>query len=105
MFNLRKSKKEGAVDCALENPSVFTPTVDEELGSRKNCTYVQGFLDLHVKSLAIYVWRLPMCRSAQNDRYAAQTNLTPDPTLTLTLTPTQPSGGLSVCSRGRQGLY
>ena len=24
-------KKEGAVDCALENPSVFTPTVDEEL--------------------------------------------------------------------------
>ena len=24
-------KKEGTVDCAMENPSVFTPTVDEEL--------------------------------------------------------------------------
>ena len=59
--------------------------------------------------LATHVWRLPMCRSAQNDGYAAQTNPTPDPTLTLTLTltltPTQPFGGLSVCSRGRQGLY
>ena len=29
MFNLRKRKKEGAIDCALENPSVFPPTVDE----------------------------------------------------------------------------
>ena len=50
-----------------------------------------------------------MSRSAQNDGYAAQTNPTPDTiltlTLTLTLTPTQPFGGLSVCSRGRQGLY
>ena len=26
-----EGKKEGAVDCALENPSVFTPTVNEEL--------------------------------------------------------------------------
>ena len=30
-----EEQKEGAVDCALENPSVFTPTVDEELGSRE----------------------------------------------------------------------
>ena len=41
----------------------------------------------------------------------AQTNPTPDLTLTLTLTltptltPTQPFGGLEVCSRGRQGQY
>ena len=26
-----EEKNEGAVDCASENPSVFTPTVDEEL--------------------------------------------------------------------------
>ena len=26
-----EGKREGAVDCALENPSVFTSTVDEEL--------------------------------------------------------------------------
>ena len=26
-----EEKKEAAVDCALENPSVFTTTVDEEL--------------------------------------------------------------------------
>ena len=44
------------------------------------------FLDLRVKSLGIYVWRLPMCRSAQNDICCAQTNPTPDLTLTLTLT-------------------
>ena len=48
-------------------------------------------------------------RSARNDGYAAQTNPIPDPTLTLTLTltltPTQPFGRLSVCPRGRQGLY
>ena len=44
-----------------------------------------------------------MSRSAQNDGYAAQTNPIPDPTLTLTLP--QPFGGLSVFSRGRQGLY
>ena len=31
-FIFTEGKKEGAVDCALENPSVFTPTaVDEEL--------------------------------------------------------------------------
>ena len=41
----------------------------------------------------------------------AQTNPTPDLTLTLTLTltptltPTQPFGGLEVCSRDRQGQY
>ena len=44
------------------------------------------FLYLHVNSIAIYVWRLPMSRFAQNDGYAAQTNQTPDPTLTLTPT-------------------
>ena len=26
-----EEKKKGAVDCAFENPSVFTPTVNEEL--------------------------------------------------------------------------
>ena len=35
MFYFSEGNKEGAVDCALENPSVFTPTavttVDEEL--------------------------------------------------------------------------
>ena len=30
-FLFTEEKKEGAVDCAFENPSVFTPTVDEEL--------------------------------------------------------------------------
>ena len=33
-----EEKKEGAVDCALENPSVFTPTVDEELRLCTNYT-------------------------------------------------------------------
>ena len=47
-----------------------------------------------------------MSRSAQNDGYAAQTNLTPDPTLTLilTLTPTQPNalgGSRSALKVGR----
>ena len=37
-----------------------------------------------------------MCRSAQNDGCGAQTNPTPD--LTLTLTPTHPLGALEVCS-------
>ena len=41
---------------------------------------------MHVNAIASYVLRLPMCRSAQNDGYAAQTNPTPDPALTLTLT-------------------
>ena len=54
-----------------------------------------------VNSIAAYVWRLPMCRSARNDGYAAQTIPTPDLTLTLTLT----LGGLEVSSRGRQGQY
>ena len=30
-----EGKKEGAVDGALENPSVFTPAVDEELTYRE----------------------------------------------------------------------
>ena len=38
-----------------------------------------------------------MSRSAQNDGYAAQTNPTPDPTRTLTLT--QPFGALGLPSR------
>ena len=54
-----------------------------------------------------------MRRRAENDSCAAQTNPTLDPTLTLTLTqtltltltPTQPFGGLAVCSQGRQGQY
>ena len=57
------------------------------LGLPRSCThYVQGFVDLHVNSIAICVWWLPMCRSAQNDGCAAQTNPTPDLTPTLTLT-------------------
>ena len=39
-----------------------------------------------------------MSRPAQNDGYAAQTNQTPDPTLTLTLTPTL-WGALGLLSR------
>ena len=51
-----------------------------------------------------------MCKSAQNDACAAQTHPTPDLTLTLTVVtptqpPTQPFGGVEVCSRGRQGQY
>ena len=72
---------------------------------REVAQHVQGFLDLHENSIAIYVWRLHMCGSALNDGCGAQTNPTPDLTLTLTPTLTHPFRGLSVCSRGRQGQY
>ena len=71
----------------------------------RSCTYAQGFLGLHVNSIAIYSWRLPMCRSAQNDGCAAQTNPTPD--LTLTLAPTQPNplgGSRSALEVGRGSI-
>ena len=56
-------------------------------GPPRSCTSVQGFLDLRVNSMAIYIyaWRPPICRSAQNDGCAAQTNPTPD-LVVLTLT-------------------
>ena len=40
---------------------------------------------MQVNSIAIHVWRLPMCRAAPKDGCAAQTN----PTLNMTLTQTQ----------------
>ena len=48
-----------------------------------------------------------MCRSAQNDGCAAQTNPTPDLTLTLTLAPTQPNplgGSRSALEVGRGSI-
>ena len=57
-------------------------------------------LDLRVNSMATDVWRLPVCRSPQNEGCAVQTNPTPDLTLslTLTLTPTL-WGALGLLSR------
>ena len=62
---------------------------------------MRGFLDFHVNSIAVYVCRLPVCWSAQDDGCGAQTNPTPDLTLTLSLTLplTPPSGALGLLSR------
>ena len=56
-----------------------------------------GFLHVNPIIMAINVWRLPMCRSAQNDGWLRCPDHNPTPdltvTLTLTLTPTHPLGG------------
>ena len=77
-------------------------------------SYVQGVSEMHVNSIAIYVWRLLMCRSAHKMPVAvprAQTNPTPDLTLglilTLTLTQTQPNpsrGSRSALEVGRGNI-
>ena len=63
-------------------------TVLVGVGSPRDVARTCKVLDLHVNSIAVYVCPLPMCRSAQNAGCAAQTNPTPDLTLTPTLNPT-----------------
>ena len=64
--------------------------------------YAQGFLDLHVNSigLAVYVWRLPMCRQVALPRLTR-----PDPIPGPNPNPNPTLWRLEVFSQGRQGQY